>query len=248
MKKTFKYCLLGLAFLPLTSQALGIDSMIRFTEKGRTNFTITSGADYRQFIQVGISQLDVKDGEIVKLPYTRENIDQWSLLVRPARAVIDPKLRKLFQVESMALKSNPVPQDQAYQLSFVPTPYFEKGEPVTHAVKVAMGFAPIVVVPASQDKPIHYEMKYVQDGLTLINNGETYLRAVLDACPEDTKVKERDSCSTVVYALSGRKLPIALYGSMLNASEIDVELSTHNSDYKEAFTLKLGQTSTNKGV
>lgn len=244
MKKILKVSLLGLVLMPTFVQAIGIDSMMKFTESGKTDFVVTSNAVYREFIQVGITELSVENGEIVKLPYSRENIDKWSLLVRPARTVIEPKLSKLFQVEYAPVSIKSATEDHAYQLSFIPTPYFSEGEPVTHSVTVAMGFAPVVIVPAKEDKPIHYEIKYNNEGLVLKNTGETYLRAVLDACSDDKDQKqELESCSTVVYALAGRHLPIQLSEKMKHASHIKVELSTHHLDYKESFILKPGQAS-----
>lgn len=247
MKTIFKYSLLSMACLPLVGQAMGINSMMEFTERDKTSFTVTNTANYRQFIQVGITQLDVKDGELVKTPYTRENIDDWSLAIRPARTVIEPKLSKLFQVEHTLPAVYAASRDHAYQLSFIPTPYFEEGEPATHSVKIAVGFAPIVIVPAKQDKPIQYQMRYNGKGqMTLSNHGETYLRASLDACPANVADKDKKTCSTVVYALSGRNLPITLPEGMKNSGKINVELSTHRFDYKKTFTLTPGQTSTNK--
>ena len=47
---------------PVVSHAIGIDSMIEFSNNNVGEFTITNPATYRQFIQVGISQLSVENG------------------------------------------------------------------------------------------------------------------------------------------------------------------------------------------
>lgn len=244
MKKLFKHSLLSLAVLPISAQAaIGIDSMIQFTENNKAEFNITNAAAYRQFIHVGITQLDVKDGELVSTTYSRENIEDWTLTVRPARTVIDPELSKLFQVHyepEVALK------DQAYQLSFIPTPYFAEGEVQTHSVKVAVGFAPVVIVPAQKDEPIQYQVRYDKGALWFENHGGTYLRAVLDACPEDADAEARKTCSTVVNVLSGRHLSIPLSNDMTKAPELKVELSTHHYDFKHEFSIKPGQSFTNE--
>ncbi len=245
MKKTLNIPLLALTLMPFASQAIGIDSMLKIAEGGKTDFTVMSNASYREFIQVGISSIGVQDGELTKLAYSRENVDKWSLLVRPSRSIVEPGGRKLFQVEFDPAVNTDLDKDNVYQVAFIPTPYFAEGEPVTHTVQVAMGFAPIVIVPAKKDRPIQYHMQYSQEGLSLKNNGETYLRTVLDACGKDVKGVDRKDCTAVVYALSGRQLPITLTAAMKAAPEIKVELSTHNSDYKESFTLKPGQSSRN---
>ncbi|WP_045409909.1 hypothetical protein [Vibrio jasicida] len=244
MKKLVKNSLLGLTLLPIAAQAaIGIDSMIQFTENHKAEFTITNSSDQRQFIHVGITQLDVKDGALIDVPYTRENIDDWTLTVRPARTVVDPNLSKKFQVN---YEPKVAKKDQAYQLSFIPTPYFSEGEAQANSIKVAVGFAPVVIVPAEKDAPIKYQARYTKDGLWFENHGETYLRAVLDACPKGAGVEARKLCSSVVNVLSGRHLTIPLTSEMTKASELKVDLSTYNYDFKHEFSLKPGQSSTNE--
>lgn len=247
MNRKLKCSFISLALIPLTGNAIGIDSMMEFTQDNKANFTVTNPAEFRQFLHVGISELKVKDGELVSVPYSRDNIDDWTLSVRPARTVIDPGLKKTFQVTYEPHDKQESGKDKAYQLSFIPTPYFEKGEEVTHRVQVAVGFAPVVIVPAAKDRPINYRMWYNEDKtLTLKNHGETYLRAFLDACPKDVKDADRRSCTTVVYVLSGRDLSVSLSEGMQDASAIKVKLSTHHLKYKHEFTLKLGQMSEGK--
>ncbi|WP_305816451.1 hypothetical protein [Photobacterium leiognathi] len=243
-----KLCFLVTLLMPFSVNAIGIDSMMEFTHEDRASFTITNPAEYRQFIQVGISELKVKNGNIESIPYTRDNINDWSLSVQPARTVIDSGSQKPFQVIYDPNSESNELVDKAYKLSFIPTPYFAKGEPVTHSVQVAVGFAPTVIVPAKEDMPISYSMRYGNDGLYLKNNGGTYLRAYLDACPVSAKGKAREKCSTVVYILSGRNLPIELNKEMKKAKNLKVELTTHNLKFKKSFDLMKGNiSSSHKG-
>ncbi|EEX66637.1 hypothetical protein [Vibrio metoecus] len=244
MKKILNISLLSLALTPLFGQAMGIDSMLNTTVNGKTDFTVTSGASYREFIQVGIAEIKVENGELVKTPYTRDNINTWSLMVRPARTVIEPKQDKLFQVEHSPTPVTDSSKDHVYQLSFIPTPYFAEGESVTHAVKLALGFAPVVIVPAKEDKPIRYKMQRDGDRLMLKNNGDTYLRVILNSCSRGET--ESDKCRKVYQVLSGRNLSIPLSDSMAKAPELKVELSTHNLDYKQSLILKPRQASASK--
>ncbi|MDK9782319.1 hypothetical protein KIT90_13100 [Vibrio sp. B172a] len=230
---------------PAVSHAIGIDSMIEFSNNNVGEFTITNPAPYRQFIQVGISQLDVENGEIVSTPYSRENIKDWSLSAHPSRTVIDPSLKKVFQIKYSGTPAESKYQDKVYQLSFIPTPYFAEGEPETHSVQVAVGFAPIFIVPAIEDKPIDYEAQYEKGSFRIKNNGETYLRVLVDACSDENKTKNsaESKCSKIIYALSGRDLSFDLTPEMSEAEKLTIELSTHNLMYKRKFSLNLGQVS-----
>ncbi|OCH16782.1 hypothetical protein A6E05_02835 [Aliivibrio sp. 1S165] len=240
--KKLQYGLLLAALSPQLSYAsIGINSMVEFAEKGQGLFTISNVADYRQFLSVAVSSISVVDGELVKTPYTRENIDSWSLTVRPARTVIDPKLKKDFKLRYEAKASESAERDKMYQLTFVPTPYFAKGEPETHVMQIAIGFAPIFVVPAEKDQPLDYDVTYKGESIQLVNNGNSYLRAIFDACPESAKGDARKACSKVVYGLSGRNLTIPLPPEMQSASQIKAEFSTHNLTYKAKLTLEKNQ-------
>ncbi|WP_434144927.1 hypothetical protein [Photobacterium leiognathi] len=86
-------------------------------------------------------------------------------------------------------------------------------------------------------------MSYNENGLNLKNNGGTYIRAFIDGCPLD--VKDKDLCSTVVYALTGRNLPIDLNSEMKKAKLLKVELTTHNLKYKETFEISRGNVKSN---
>ncbi|WP_434144926.1 hypothetical protein [Photobacterium leiognathi] len=86
----YKLMVMALLFNPLYVNAIGINSMLEFTHDNEAEFTITNPADYRQFIHVGVSELRIENGEIEAIPYTRENIEDWSLSVSPSRTVIDP--------------------------------------------------------------------------------------------------------------------------------------------------------------
>ena len=241
--KTLRYSVLLAALCSYESvAAIGINTMIEFAHEGEGQFTISNGDDFRQFISVAVSSVSVENGELVKTPYTRENIDSWSLMVRPARTVIDAKLSKDFKVSYQPLASESKDRDKMYQLTFIPTPYFAKGEPAKHAVQIAIGFAPFFVVPAEEDQPLNYDVTYDGQRIVLNNQGNSYLRAFFDACPASTKGKAREACTKVAYAMSGRRLTVPLTPEMQAVSEIKVDLSTHNLTYKATLTLRENDT------
>lgn len=243
-----KFCLLSSLIITSSVNAIGISSMMEVAHENKAEFIITNPASYRQFLHVGIKKINVnKNGDIDMIPFSRNNIDIWDLIVRPSKTVIDPKLNKTFKL-NLDIKNVKQDIDHAYQLSFIPTPYFEEGEVKTHAVKVAIGFAPTVIFPAKKDKPIKYHISYMKNKILLKNYGDTYLRAYFNACPKKVSEENRKKCSMIVYGLSDRHLTINLPNSMKKYSKINVELSTHNSKYKENFILVKGGTFSNSKV
>ncbi|GEK15918.1 hypothetical protein [Aliivibrio fischeri] len=242
--KTLRYSLLLAALYTYENvAAIGINSMVEFAHEGKGTFTISNSEDFRQFISVAVSSISIENGELVKTPYTRENIDSWSLIVRPARTIIDANLSKSFKVSYKPLSSELKDRDKMYQLTFIPTPYFAKGESIKHAVQVAIGFAPIFVVPAEKDQELDYDVTYDGESIQLNNHGNSYIRAFFDACPEFTKGKARESCTKIAYAMSGRRLTIPLTPNMVGASTIKVDISTHYLTYKNTLILQKNQTS-----
>ncbi|WP_407552955.1 fimbrial biogenesis chaperone [Vibrio parahaemolyticus] len=228
--------------------SIGIDAMIKFADQGAATFSVTNSADYRQFIQVAITELQVtQEGDMTKVPYTRDNIEQWRLAVRPARTIIDPGLQKEFGVQYTG-DIESLTQDQAFQLTFVPTPYFAKGDEQKSTVQLAVGFAPVLIVPAKDDQPLSYTVARNEKTVTFNNTGETYFRALLDACPANTKGKAREACMKTVYVLGGRELTVELPQAMQEAPRIKARLSTHNTTYRQSFTLNEGETVTQSAV
>lgn len=241
MKKLISYALMAACLAPSAASASGIaiDSMIGFTKNGVGKFTVTNTAEYRQFIQIAISDIEIKNGQLVKTPYTRENINQWSMNARPARAVIEPGLKKDFQFSYEPKVESKTDQDHIYQFTFVPTPYFPNGEKEQSTMQVAIGFAPVVIVPAEEDQPISFDIKSNGDKLQIKNNGKTYLRAHLDTCSATATGVERKQCTDVVYVLSGRDLNVPLADVMQN-KPMKVTFSTHEYKYKDTISLPVG--------
>ncbi|WP_318468387.1 hypothetical protein [Photobacterium leiognathi] len=241
LKNKMKIMLLASLMIGSSADAIGIDQMIKFSENGEATFSITNNDGYRQYISAYISDVKVKDGELTYIPYTRDNISDWSLEIRPPRTVIDDKMRKSFKAVHKATVSNEN-YDQVYQITFVPTPYFPEGKSAEHAVQVAVGFAPLLVVPAKKDQPLDFVMSYKNDEVQINSSGGSYLNVFINTCPITAVGEERNKCYKVVYALKDRNLKVVLTPEMLAADKLQVEVRTHNGDYKEKFILTPGQT------
>lgn len=245
--KKMRYGLLLMVFCSFSSMStIGINSMVEFTQDGDAQFTISNGDDYRQFISVAISSIKIEDGELVKTPYSRENINTWSLTAHPARTVIDAKRSKDFKLTYQPLPSDSEERDKMYQISFIPTPYFTEGDPAKHRVQVAIGFAVYVIVPAQTDQPFDYDVTYNGDSIQLNNHGNSYIRAYFDACPDSVKGDSRKACSKVMYAMPGRRLNVPLTEEMQKKAFIKAELSTHYLTYKDKWLLPKEKTITSK--
>lgn len=222
----------------MSAHAIGINSMLGYASaQGEAEFVITNSDDYRQYINVAISELLVERGQIKKVPYTRDNLNEWALEVYPARTILEPGFKKAFslkyQPRSGVLRRD---QDRVFQVSFVPTPYFAEGEK-THAVKMAFGFAPLLIVPAQEAQPIEYEMNYRGDKVTVTNKGSTFFTLYLDGCPKGTANSARKNCSVDATVLAGRELNVALPVAMQSQSTLRAKMASHGNKFKAETTL-----------
>lgn len=238
----FFYTLMSvtLFFVLITTrvQAIGISSMMEYADdRGEAIFTISNTDSYRQYINTSISELSVVNGELKKTPYTRDNIDIWALDVRPARTILEPGFKK-----NISVKYKPREQldqderDRVFQLSIVPTPYFSKGEKPLQ-VKMVFGFAPLLIVPAKQPKPLKYKIEYREDKVVVTNKGDTFFSLTLDGCSNNVSEKERDKCISTATVLSGRTLSIVLPKEMASRDEVKATMFSYGNKFKAQLTL-----------
>lgn len=241
MRECFNTLVLTSLFFMLIAtqvQAIGISSMLEYTdEHGEASFSISNTDNYRQYLNSSISELSVVNGELKRTPYTRDNIDIWALDVRPARTILEPGFKK-----DVLVKYNPkggeghVDRDRVFQLSFVPTPYFAEGDKPLQ-VKMAFGFAPLLIVPAKQPKPLKYEIEYREGKVVVKNKGDTFFSLTLDGCSKNVSEKDRDTCVSTATVLSGRTLSIVLPKEMAGVDEIKATMFSYGNKFKAQSTL-----------
>lgn len=241
MKKSiyiWQGALLTAAFIASQAQAIGINSMLEFAdESGKAVYTVSNTDKYRQYINTAISELHVVDGDLEKIPYTRDNIDIWALEVRPARTILEPGFKKDIAVQYLPNKGiQRVDRDRVFQVSFVPTPYFGEGEKPLQ-VKMAFGFAPLLMVPAKQPQPIKSEIVYRGDKVKVTNQGDTFFTLTLDGCSKDTPTHARDACAMTATVLSGRTLDIALPSEMADMPKLKAKMFSYGNKFKVQTTL-----------
>lgn len=220
----------------MSAQAIGINSMLGYADaQGEAEFVITNSEDYRQYINVAISELSVERGQIHKTPYTRDNLSEWALEAHPARTILEPGFKKVFSLNYRPRSGEVrLDRDRVFQVSFVPTPYFAEGEK-RHAVKMAFGFAPLLIVPAKEVQPLAYDIRYRGDKVTVTNKGSTFFTLYLDGCPKGSI--ERKRCSVDATVLAGRVLDVALPTAMQSMPTLRAKLASYGNKYKVETTL-----------
>lgn len=227
-------------FVSVPAHAIAINTMLEISNsKGEAEFVITNSETYRQYINVLISELIVESGQIKKVPYTRDNVHRWSMASYPARTILEPGFKKTFSLVHQPVAGVPlVNRDKVYQVSFVPTPYFSEGEKKTNAVKMAFGFAPLVIVPAKEPQPLSYDLSYRGNKVTVANKGNSFFTLYLDGCPKGTADKMRKMCSMDATVLAGRVLELPLSASMVGQSTLKARMASQGNKFKAEATLR----------
>lgn len=218
-------------------QALGVDSLIKIMDSNQEVMTVSNQDGYRQFVNLNISEVSVVDGKLVPTPYSKENIDTWSLETRPSKMILDDGQSKKFSIRYFGDQT--LNKDRLYSIGVVPTPYYSEGEAPPNTVQMVVGVAPYVIVPAKQDKPLSYSVKYEDKAVVVKNLGETYFRAVVKGCDSVALKRPVRECANSSYVLSGRELRITLPEK--SNQEIEVSLNTNNNTYKQTFNMTPGQ-------
>ncbi|MFM4875110.1 hypothetical protein ACEUDK_19430 [Aeromonas veronii] len=219
------------------AKAIGISSMLEYTDdRGQATFMVSNGENYRQYINTTVSELTVVNGEIKKMPYTRDNIDKWVLDVRPARTILEPNFKKKIVVQYQAKGIERSDRDRVFQLSIVPTPYFAEGEQ-EHKVKIAFGFAPLLIVPAKETQPLAYDVRYQGDKVVVTNKGNGFFSLALNGCAKGTPVTARDACTMSATVLAGRTLSVKLPKGMISATTLQAKLFSYGNKFSAEETL-----------
>jgi len=191
------------------TSAIEISSMFELMKQNQASFTVKNTEKNRIYLHIGMSELNIVDGEIIKIPYTRKNIDQWQITVRPAKTIIEPGFEKKIDVTYQCKTQCDDINDKMFQLAVVPTPYFPQGQPNHNAVQMAVGFAPIITV-IKKDTPPNYQIKHLGKEVLFTNFGSSLFNANMKSC-DVTK-----ECTAQAKVLAGRVLAYKLPENMHN--------------------------------
>lgn len=213
--------------------AIEISSMFEVFNDGKARITVKNTDKQRIFLFVGMSRLNVIDGEIRKTEYTKENLSEWEILVSPAKTIIEPGFEKQLNIEYQCKYDCDSVKDKLFQLSIVPAPYVAEGEGHQNMVQIAVGFAPILV-QVNQEQALDYEIEHQGQQVILNNRGNSHFQATLSSCDD------KQQCLRVLKVLAGRKLKFQLPENMAN-QPLELTLISVSGEHQDQFPLKFGQ-------
>jgi len=233
-----KYPLILLACLGLLasqfSMAMQLNTMFLVAEPdGSGVYTVSNNSDYRIFINTALSEMKVSNGEIEYTPYTRDNLSDWKINIRPSRAIIEPGFEKDFRVTMQCEGECQLPKDEIFKVTFVPSPYFEDEEKKNN-VQVVIGFGAVFLVPG-ESTDIGVEAKHNGNSIQVSNQELNFLTATLSAC----EGKQGPDCTQRFHVLGGRTLELALQEQLIN-KPLSVELTTHDGKVRRSYQLPVG--------
>ncbi|CAH7151668.1 conserved exported hypothetical protein [Vibrio chagasii] len=195
-------------------------------------YTVSNNSDYRIFINTALSELKIADGNIEYAPYSRENLLDWKINIRPSRAIIEPGFEKDFRVTMQCEGECQLPKDEVFKVTFIPSPYFEDEEEQNN-VQVVIGFGAIFLVPG-ESSDINFEAKHRGDSVQVSNNQLNFLTATLSVCEET----QSPDCTQRFHILGGRTLELALQEQLVD-KPLSIELTTHDGAHR-AYQLPVG--------
>ncbi|ORT50238.1 hypothetical protein ST37_10100 [Vibrio sp. qd031] len=215
--------------LPIKSYAIEINTLFSIAnDNGVATFTLGNPQRHRLFINIGMSEVQIESGELIKIPYTRDNIDDWKIEVRPGRAIINPNFEKDFQVLMRCGGECDRRYDQVFQVMFVPSPYFPELEGEQDAkVQMSFGLAPYVLLPG-EEVPLDYDIRYEEGALRIENHSANYFKLRVDVCGE---AAIDYTCSATYQILGGRHVTLSLSDIFIE-SKLRLQLRTHNNQYE----------------
>lgn len=224
-------CLAILALIATqTAHAITVSSMLEIADgEGKAEIAVTNTESYRQYLNIAVSEITVKDGEIIETPYTRDNIENWSIEVRPTRSIIDAGFKKTITAKFIGDRET-LTQDRTFKITIIPSPYFKPGEEPENVMKLVFGFAPVIIIPAENSTPeIDYQLSYKGDKVYIENKGDSFFTAYLNTCKNGFESQETKDCSTRVNVLAGRKMAINLSGLMKTRPTLHVKLKSYGN-------------------
>lgn len=244
--KLYGVGLLSFALMSLGAQAMSISDLMLVNSEAKEGkagvLTLTNSDDITYFLKTEVSKVEVKDNEIIKTPYTRENLAQWEIVPKPSKLVVEPRMMKELMIEEVCGDRCNLDRDRIYQINIIPVSYEVEGE-TESKVNMLFGFAPYYVIPAKESH-VRYHMDY--DGKTLMvkNSGNTLINLVIDQC--DTKTDEElkalradknKRCRVTYSVIAGRERPFDI-PEELRTPKLTVTVLNHDESIREENTLR----------
>ncbi|PSW20632.1 hypothetical protein C9I98_07220 [Photobacterium sanctipauli] len=240
----FKVALaLAMSWLVLAGTAMAagmnfqLDSMLlTANDKGNGVFTVTSSSRETMYLEAEVVKVMVRNGQIEKVPFSRDNFPMWDLAVNPSKLVMRPGEAKSVAVKYLCQQNCERDEDLVYQVRFKPTagPSEEEGQ----TVDIRFGMAPYYIIPA-QEQLVEYDWDYneIEQTVAVRNTGNTLIKIEVDNCNLGfMERKAEGSCRGVYPVLAGRHKLITLPEG-LQGSNVQVTVANHDQSIERDFTL-----------
>ncbi|HIF9370963.1 TPA: hypothetical protein ACX6RS_003047 [Photobacterium damselae] len=233
MNKLSYFSVILLATLSIDVNALAIDRMVYIVDaNGNDQIKLINNSKNKSFIRTKMSKIEVNNNELINIPLTNKNIGTWNLTLSPAKMIMEPNQRKSIGVHYVCSDCR-IEKDQIYKLSIAPIPYGKNGK--INATKIAFGFAPYVIVPATKQKPSYkLYMKKSRDEIVFSNTGNTLLTAVTDVC----KKERNKQCNVSYQMLPGRTRSFKLTEPMMKEEKFNFNVLNHDETYDDKVIIK----------
>ncbi|WP_320204289.1 hypothetical protein [Vibrio campbellii] len=230
MMRTFPILMTSL--LANSAFAMNIDTMLLIgDEYGNGVFTISNEEETTEFIQSNITQIEVKEGNLIRTPYTEDNFEDWRVTLTHPKMILEAGRQKQVGIRSLCGSKCDFTQDQYFLVSFEPSPYDPEGKSKS-AVVINFGYRPLFVIPAKKQN-IDYTIS-LENGKLLINNkGNSFIRAYVDECSD----KVTEDCKLTAMSLAGRERTYELPKN-IKPADLDVTIVNHDESYREKLTLR----------
>ncbi len=218
-----------LCFFSTLSSAVYLDKMLQISdENGNASFIVTNDKEMVYFVETKINEITTTDdGELIRKPYTRENLAEWTIAISNPRFIIEPDRTKSLGVRAICGDSCSWDEDRIYEIVFVPKPYANDTESEEQSVNVFIGYAPVLIVPTKEPK-VDYDIDVAGKSISIHNKGNTMLRILIDNC-----VGAKENACRVFYTLiKGRKKEFDLPDALVN-QDLNVTVLNHDESYRE---------------
>ncbi|MCG9702266.1 hypothetical protein L1D19_19515 [Vibrio natriegens] len=238
--------LLSLLLLSLGVQAMSISDLMLVNSEAKEGkagvFTLTNSDDITYFLKTTVSKVEVKDNQIIKTPYTRDNLEQWEIVPKPSKLVVEPRMMKELMIEEVCGERCRSDYDRIYQINIIPVSYEVEGE-TESKVNMLFGFAPYYVIPAKESH-VRYRLDYDGEKLNVKNSGNTLINLVIDQCStktdEELKALHADKnkrCRVTYSVIAGRERQFVI-PEELRADQLTVVVLNHDESFREENTLR----------
>jgi len=220
------------------AQSMAISSLMLTNPSSKAGvFTLDNTDEITYFLKTSVVKVEIVDNEIIKTPYTRENLDSWGIATKPSKLVIEPNMVKEIQIESICGDKCETDKDQVYQINIQPVSYSTEDEEQSK-ISMLFGFSPYYIVPAKESK-VEYQLDYSGETITAKNSGNTMIDIVIDQCRNDEE-SDKALCKANFTILAGRTRQVHVPTELLQ-DELEVIVLNHDESFKEEISLNRGE-------